>query len=70
MFRIITLVCGRILPGIWLSERANVKMPILKYFKRSGDLPDPEGPLIEQRAGLVHNSFGEWESESIANERL
>ena len=32
----------------WLVAQAIVKMSILKYFKRSSDLPDPEGPLSKE----------------------
>ena len=32
----------------WLVAQAIVKMSILKYFKRSSDLPDPEGPLSKK----------------------
>ena len=41
MFRIITRKCVRI-------ARVIVKMSILRHFKRSSDLPDPEGPLSKE----------------------
>ena len=32
----------------WLIAQTIVKMSILKYFKRSSNLPDPEGPLSKE----------------------
>ena len=32
----------------WLVAQNIAKMSIMKYFKRSSDLPDPEGPLSKE----------------------
>ena len=53
-----------------LVARAIVKMSVLKYFRRSSDLPDPKGPLSKELDSYTIRLVNEkWKPEIEKSQR-